>query len=159
MSGFDQALRIVLRQEGGYSDDAADPGGKTRYGITETVARRHGYIGDMRDLPMDIAAEIYRADYWDACRCDDLPWPLALYVFDAAANQGTQPAIRMLQRALDTVQDGVIGRQTQTLAKASTPWHAARFLAFRAARYADTRGYGTFGVGWLTRLFQISMET
>lgn len=158
MSRFNDALCIVLRQEGGYSDHAADPGGKTRYGITEAVARRHGYIGDMRAFSQDLAGEIYRSDYWDACRCDDMPWPLSLYVFDCAVNQGPQPAIRMLQRALDTVQDGVIGRQTQALAKASTPWHAARFLALRAARYVDTRGFTDFGIGWLTRLFEISME-
>ena len=32
---FDQAFTTLLGHEGGYSDHPADPGGKTRYGITE----------------------------------------------------------------------------------------------------------------------------
>lgn len=155
---FTRALEIVLRQEGGYTDDAHDPGGRTRYGITEAVARRHGYTGAMHELPMDLAGEIYRSDYWDACRCDGMPWPLSLYVFDAAVNQGTNAAIHMLQRALDTVQDGIIGQQTQALAKVATPWHAARFMTFRALRYTGTRGFDRFGTGWFTRLFAIVMD-
>lgn len=158
MSRFPDAMNLLLKLEGGYSDDARDPGGKTRYGITEAVARRHGYIGEMRALPLDLASEIYRADYWDACRCDDLPWPLALYVFDAAVNQGRTAAITLLQHALDTTQDGLIGANTLRLARASTPWHAARFLALRAARYVDTRNFEHYGQGWFTRLFTVAME-
>lgn len=158
MSKFDHSFDVIVALEGGYSDDAHDPGGKTRYGITEAVARTHGYIGDMRSLPLDVAREIYRADYWDACRCDNLPWPLSLYVFDSAVNQGAGAAIKMLQRSLDTVQDGHIGAQTLALAAKSGPWHAARFLAFRAIRYTGTRGFDTYGAGWLTRLFEIGRQ-
>jgi lysozyme family protein len=153
---FEDAFEIVVASEGGYSDHAADPGGKTRYGITEAVAREHGYTGDMRELPLATAHAIYRRSYWDACKCDKLPWPLSLYVFDSAVNQGVRPATQMLQRAMDTVQDGVIGQQTISLAARSTPWHASRFLALRAARYAGTHNFDTFGVGWLTRLFEIA---
>ncbi len=158
MSNFDTAFTRIVALEGGYSDDPKDAGGKTRYGITEAVARANGYIGAMQALPLDVAGAIYRADYWDACRCDQLPWPLSLYVFDAAVNQGVQPAIKMLQRALDTVQDGIIGGRTQALAASSTPWHASRFLAFRALRYIGTRGFDTYGAGWFTRLFEIAKE-
>ena len=156
MSNFESAFILIVGLEGDYSDDPRDAGGKTRYGITEAVARANGYIGPMYALPLDVAGEIYRSDYWDACRCDDLPWPLALYVFDSAVNQGVQPAIKMLQRALDTVQDGIIGKQTQALAAKATPWHNARFMAFRALRYASTRGFDTYGAGWLTRLFEVA---
>lgn len=156
MSNFDTAFTRIVALEGDYSDDAKDPGGKTRYGITEAVARAHGYLGIMSALPLDVASEIYRSDYWDACRCDNIPWPLSLYVFDAAVNQGVQPAIRMLQRALDTVQDGLIGRQTLALAEKSGGWHASRFMAIRALRYIGTRGFDTYGTGWFTRLFEIS---
>lgn len=158
MSRYDEAIEIVLDAEGGYSDDAHDPGGKTRYGITEAVARANGYQGPMREFPLEHAKTIYREDYWDACRCDDLPWPLAMYVFDAAVNQGRATAITMLQHALDTTQDGLIGANTMRLARASTHWHAARFLALRAQRYTQTRNYERFGQGWFTRLFTIAME-
>jgi lysozyme family protein len=64
----------------------------------------------------------------------------------------------LLQRALDTVQDGHIGPQTLKLAAAATPWHAARYLALRAARYVETRNFDRFGLGWFTRLFELAKE-
>ena len=56
---FEIAFEKLLKHEGGYSDHAADPGGKTRYGVTEAVAREVGYKGDMRDLSLDLAKRIY----------------------------------------------------------------------------------------------------
>lgn len=158
MSDFERALRIVLQAEGGYSDDPRDTGGRTRYGISEVVAREHGYLGSMQALPLDLAEAIYRTDYWDAVQADALPWPLNCYVFDAAVNQGVDAAVRMLQAALGTVQDGIIGRQTLSLAQASTPWHQARYLAARAQRYMGTRGFDRFGQGWLIRVFLLARD-
>lgn len=156
MTLFEEAFAVVVATEGNYSDDATDPGGKTKFGITETVARANSYVGEMKDFPIAQAQTIYQEDYWDACKCDKLPWPLSLYVFDAAVNQGVQPAIKMLQRALDTVQDGVIGGQTLLLAGRSTKWHCNRFMAFRALRYMSTRNFDKYGEGWLNRLFTIA---
>ena len=156
MSDFDAAFTKIVGLEGGYSDRADDPGGKTKYGITERVARENGYVGDMRDMSPDFAEQVYRTSYWDACHLDQvMAWPLKLFVFDAAVNQGVIAAIQMLQRALDTVQDGVIGPQTIALANRSTGWHAARFMAFRAMRYTGTRNFDKFGAGWLTRIFEL----
>ena len=154
---FETALAVVLEAEGGYTDDARDPGGKTRYGITEEVARSHGYTGEMCDLPLDTAKAIYRKDYWDVCKCDNLPWPLSLYVFDAAVNQGCNPAIRMLQTTLDVPADGLIGERTLTAAirrgGGETP---ALYMAARAQRYTGTRNFDRFGRGWLKRLFVVT---
>lgn len=44
-------LAGVYALEGGYVNDARDPGGATRYGVTEHVARDYGYRGDMRRFP------------------------------------------------------------------------------------------------------------
>lgn len=156
MSAFDSAFQIVIAAEGGYSNNPADPGGETMYGITKAVASANGYTGPMKSLPLDMAKGIYKDGYWDACKCDQMPWPLSVFVFDAAVNQGVQPAKLMLQRALDTVQDGALGPQTMALVAKSTSWHASRFMAFRAMRYQSTRNFDTFGVGWLTRLFTLA---
>lgn len=158
MSHFERALNLVLMAEGGYVHDPADSGGRTRYGITEAVARAHGFLGPMHTLPLALAEAIYQTDYWDATRCDDLPWPLCAYVFDCAVNQGADVAVRLLQAALGTVQDGIVGPQTLALAKAATPWHQARFLALRAQRYIGTRGFDRFGQGWLIRVIMLARE-
>ena len=44
-------LAGVYAAEGGYVNDARDPGGATSYGVTEQVARDYGYRGDMRRFP------------------------------------------------------------------------------------------------------------
>ena len=159
MANFDRALEIILESEGGYVDHANDPGGETRYGITKQVARDYGYIGDMRSLPINTAAEIYKVKYWDACKCDQLPWPLSLYVFDAAVNQGVSAATRMLQKVLQTVQDGIIGDTTLRLAKSSGEHQAVRYLSERSMRYVNTRNFDTFGYGWLNRLFTLAKKS
>ena len=70
---FDNAFTKLIGFEGGFSDDARDPGGKTRFGVTEAVAREVGYRGDMRELPVDLAKRIYAERYWKPLHCDELP--------------------------------------------------------------------------------------
>lgn len=152
---FDRSIEIVLREEGGYVNDAHDLGGETIYGVSR---RSHPAAWATGRPTIEQAKQIYREQYWNPVRGDDLPWPLCLFVFDAAVNQGVEPASRMLQRALDTVQDGIIGEATLRLAKASRPWHWARFMAFRSMRYGGTRNADKFLEGWLTRAFRVAME-
>jgi len=53
----------VIGREGGYSNHPSDKGGPTMWGITERVARKHGYKGDMRALPRATAVAIYRQEF------------------------------------------------------------------------------------------------
>src|SRR5690606_34301427 len=131
----------------------------TKYGIS---AAQYPDL-DIANLDLEDARDIYRRDYWEACKCDELPWPLALFVFDAAVNQGCDAkaglaAQKLLPQALDVAQDGIIGPKTLSAAAKSRPRHAARFMAFRAMRYQGTRNYDRYGEGWLTRLFRVAME-
>lgn len=155
MSHFERAFEIVVGMEGGFVNDPHDPGGRTIYGITE---RDHPDLWAGGIPTIAAAQQRYREQYWALVHGDDLPWPLALFVFDAAVNQGVLPAIKMLQRALQTTQDGIIGRQTLMLAKNSKPWHAAAFMAYRAMRYQGTRNFDRYGDGWYTRLFEVAMK-
>ena len=155
---FSRALEVVLKLEGGYSDDPRDSGGKTQYGITEKVARSFGYSGDMRELTKQTAAEIYKQGYWLNCKCGELPYPLSLYVFDCAVNQGSDAAKKLLQAALNVKQDGLIGSVTLAAARKSGSETAALFMAGRALRYTGTRGFDVYGRGWLKRLFIVTRE-
>lgn len=103
---FDNALRDVLHIEGEYSDNPHDRGGKTKYGITEAMARLYGYSGDMRDLPLDLAKRIYRDEFWNPLSCDTVAvfsQRLANELFDTAVNMGPAVPVRLLQRTLNVL--------------------------------------------------------
>ena len=150
---FDQAFDALLKHEGGYSDHAADPGGKTRYGITEAVAREVGYRGDMRELPLDLAKQIYKNRYWDAVKADQLPSAVRYLVFDAAVNSGVGQAARWLQRAVKVKDDGVIGPMTLMAANQSNPEALARrVLAQRLRFMSGLANWPAFSRGWARRI-------
>jgi hypothetical protein len=132
---------------------AADPGGKTRYGVTEAVARANGYTGDMRELPLDVARRIYRAAYWDAVRADELPAAVRYAVFDAAVNSGVRQSVRWLQRAVDATDDGVLGPATLRAVQRQEPEVLLRkLLAQRLQFMAALPTWPSFGRGWARRV-------
>ncbi len=104
MTVFDDALKITLMHEGGYSNDPADHGGETMYGITKREAVANGYTGDMKTLPMTVAADIYKKKYWTGLPssiADFMP-ELAKLVFDCGVNCGPSIARHLLVDALQT---------------------------------------------------------
>jgi lysozyme family protein len=119
---FTTAFSHTVGLEGGYADHPADRGGKTMWGITESVARSAGYTGHMRDLPIETARQIYRRNYWDVLRLDEIDAmspDIAEEIFDTAVNCGTGRAGKFLQRALNAlgaspelVVDGAVGPRT-----------------------------------------------
>lgn len=112
MADFEKAVQKTLSLEGGYVNDPADPGGATKYGITEATARAHGYTGDMRELPLEKAKEIYKKSYWDVARLDEFPSQLlAENVFDCNVNCGARVGGRLLQEALNLLNTDPVGRQ------------------------------------------------
>jgi lysozyme family protein len=99
----------LIEREGGYSNHPADKGGPTRFGITEAVARAHGYAGAMADLPQGEAAAIYRRLYWLRPRFDEVAERtprVAAELFDTGANMGPAVATTFLQRALTALNRG-----------------------------------------------------
>lgn len=96
----------LIAREGGYVARPADKGGPTRFGITQAVAKAHGYAGDMAKLPRDTAVAIYRVDYWATPRLDAvalLAPEVAAELFDTGANMGTGTAAGFLRRALNAL--------------------------------------------------------
>lgn len=106
MEYFDQAWAATGKAEGGYSNNPADPGGETMYGITARVAQAHGYRGAMRDLPRDVARDIAKSEYWDPLMLDQVAavWPaVALELFDTNFNLWAGAAAKFLQRSLNAM--------------------------------------------------------
>ena len=123
---FETLVEELIDREGGFVHNPNDAGGPTRYGITQAVARRHGYAGTMRSLPRAEAIAIYRRLYWLRPGYDKvaaLAPGIAAEQFDTAVNMGVGVASGFLQRALnalnrngreygDLVVDRVIGPRT-----------------------------------------------
>jgi lysozyme family protein len=99
----------LIAREGGYVANGADRGGPTRFGISQAVARTHGYAGDMATLPRATAAAIYAADYWTRPGFDRiarLAPGIAAELFDTGANMGPATATGFLRRALNALNRG-----------------------------------------------------
>lgn len=126
MTPFDRALQHTLGIEGGFSNDAADSGGATRFGVTEAVAREFGYKGEMSQLPLEFAQDVYRQKYWNLLQLDlvaVLSDRVAIELFDTAVNTGVAFAGKSLQRVLNVMNreqadyadievDGLVGPST-----------------------------------------------
>ena len=123
---FQNALAATLKHEGGFSNHPNDRGGATRFGITESVARRFGYVGSMTDYPKEEAERVYKLQYWDTLNLDEIDAiseDISQELFDTGVNMGIGRAGMFLQRALnvlnrgqtdypDLTVDGVIGPAT-----------------------------------------------
>lgn len=104
MNAFQSAWTKTGRAEGGYVDNPKDSGGPTNHGITEQVARAHGFVGHMRDLPKSRADEIAKAQYWDIMKLDhvaQLSAPIAEEMFDSGFLCGQATVVTWLQRLLN----------------------------------------------------------
>lgn len=150
---FDRAFEALLKREGDFSDHPADPGGATRYGITERMARRYGYRGDMRDLQIEMAKQIARAEYWDAVRADELPDAVRYDVFDGAYHSSPKQSIKWLQRAAGVKDDGDFGPKTMLALRFADPHLLSRRYNHHRLRFmTDLKGWEIFGRGWARRI-------
>ena len=124
MNRFDECVNVVIGFEGGFSDHPQDRGGKTKYGITEATLNAAFSAGlvshnNIKELSVDEAKIIYKANYWDKCKCGNLPRPLDMCVFDAAVHHGVGTSSKFLQEAMNKIVgadilviDGIIGPMT-----------------------------------------------
>ena len=170
---YDRALDFTLAVEGGVSDDPRDLGGYTKAGISLLLLKLKnmdldgdGIVtrADVDMLSDDQIRDIYKEEFWDRIRGDDLPAAVAYLVFDTAVNTGPRDAATWLQMALCQVGmkvevDGRIGEQETIPAVnewwSRSPWDRcrllARFNAQRALERPRSKSYATHGAGWFWR--------
>ena len=154
---FDDALKAILKHEGGYVNHPKDPGGMTNLGVTKRVWE--AWIGktvgekEMRALTPETVSPLYKKQYWDAVKADDLPDGLDYLMFDFAINAGPGRAIKTMQKAIGTTPDGAIGPKTMSALKSADQGDlVAKFSAEKEAFYRSLPTFGTFGKGWLRRV-------
>lgn len=146
---FDEAFARLLEHEGGYIDHRADPGGKTKYGISQ-----RSYPGeDIPGLTIERAKAIYRTDFWGAAGCDAVPDAVKFDLFDCAVNSGARTAVQMLQRCVGETADGILGPRTlQALQSMPAVRLVARFNGQRLELMAGLPTWPSFGRGWARRI-------
>ena len=160
---FAPSLAHVLASESGYVNDPRDPGGATNRGITQRTYDLwrvdHGQATRPVSMidPNEVEA-IYKRQYWDAVRGDDLPAGVDYCVFDCAVNSGPGRAAKLLQQAVGAVPDGKIGPQTLAAVKAADPRRViAAFSAEREAYLQSLSTFAHFGNGWLHRVASVEI--
>lgn len=153
---FDRCLDVVLVQEGGFTNDPQDPGGATNWGITFEELKRWRHadatVDDVKNMTKDEAREIYRTNYWNLMKCDELTAGVDLTVFDFGVNAGPSRSIKMLQKIVGVTEDGSVGPITISAAKAVDAKQIIHAMAQRRLDYY--RGLSTwphFGKGWTNR--------
>lgn len=102
-------ITALIDREGGYSNNPADKGGETIWGITVATARAFGYMGDMSAMSQQVARDIYAQRYWRQPRLDDVALVSVLVaeeMLDTGVNMGPATAGKFLQRALNVLNQG-----------------------------------------------------
>lgn len=159
-ANYQTCLTKVLASEGGYTNDANDPGGPTNYGIT--IADYRKYINpnatatDVKNMKLSDAQSIYKSKYWDAMSCDQLPSGVDYTVFDYGVNSGISRSAKILQQYCNVAADGVIG--PNTLAAVSKQNAVTLINEINTERLQFLQGLSTwsdFGVGWGRRVASV----
>lgn len=159
------SLKWTLAYEGGYVNHKDDPGGATNKGITQRVydayRRRLGQAPQsVRLITNDEVAQIYKDQYWDRVRADDLPTGVDFAVWDYAVNSGVKQAAKDLQRVVGVRVDGVIGELTLAAVEKYDPVDIVTRLCERRLALCKTlknrktgkKLWPIFGKGWQRRI-------
>ena len=160
---FDKIFEYILMVEGGYSNDKADKGGKTKYGIIEVEARKYGYKGDMKDLTKEIAEDIYKNKYYLSNNLDKIKDKrVALSMADWTINSGNwgtkkaQQTVNILKGDILVV-DGILGEKSIQAINSINPeifltqYHELQ-RKFYQAIVAHNSSQKVFLKGWLNRV-------
>ena len=164
---FDDCIKVSLGYEGGYSSIRSDPGnwtggkvGKgqlkgTKYGI---AASSHPTL-DIKNLTVAQAKMLYRSEYWNKVRGDDLPYGVDLSANDYGINSGPSRSVKALQSIVGVKQDGQVGPQTlKALIMADTKAAIQKHCGKRTSFLKGLSTWKTFGKGWSSRVANVEAK-
>lgn len=163
---FDACLDFTLLEEGGFANNPRDRGKATNMGITIATLTRWRQrtdpsaavtVADVRALTRAEARQIYFAWYWNANRCEAMPIPVDLTVFDFACNSGG--AIREIQERLGVQADGVVGPLTLTAMQRFDPADLAERICDARMEYLRSlESWADFQDGWISRVERVRVQ-
>jgi lysozyme family protein len=161
---FEIALQFVLEHEGGKADHPYDRGGLTYRGIARNAwPKWEGwqYIDKGTEPPLEMVRKFYYENFWQPLKCDSLPAPIAIFLFDSAVGSGPGFPTRWLQRAVGAKDDGVVGDETIRKAQQAAPQAVVdsmlrrRILLYDSIIRNDSRQV-VFRDGWLKRTMNLT---
>lgn len=172
MADFKKAYEMLIENEGGYANNPNDKGGETYKGI----ARKYwpdwsGWITvdeykSKQNFPisLEVNAELqkmvenfYKENFWDKVYGDSiLENEIAFSIFDFAVNAGISTSVKLMQKAIGTADDGIIGKQTLSLINSvDKELFNAKFAIEKIKKYVriveNDKSQGVFLLGWVKR--------
>lgn len=170
---FNEMFEVILLHETGAKDgsrtglvnDPDDPGGLTKYGISQ---RAFPHL-NIKDLKLEDAKRIYYDKYYmRPINLKQFPYRTRLALFDANVNHGPNASFKLLQEAINSISkaelkvDGIFGPKTKTaienlddmLLFNSIIMHRERL--FR--KIASSPRMLKFLKGWINRLKSLQRE-
>ncbi len=120
LNDFEKSVEYTLTFEGGFSQNPNDPGNWTggEVGKGALVGTNYGISAaafpdiNIKALTVDQVKDLYKKEYWDVIKGDDLPFPLSMFLFDYAVNSGVYAAVSSFQQVLFVAVDGIVGPET-----------------------------------------------
>lgn len=158
---FDQSFELLIDTEKGYTNDPRDRGNwdSGQCGVGECKGTKYGIsaaqypLEDIANMNLDRAKFLYKRDYWDKLKCDMLPSSISFDMFDMGVNSGVKNAAITLQKTVQFLQDGIIGKQTLDAVHAmEKELLDKRFNANRLLFICAIPTFPTYGKGWVKRV-------
>lgn len=171
LSNWQKSFELMLKSEGGYSDDQRDSGnhlpdgrqGSTMLGVTQY--NWENWIGhevtqeQMKKLTPEDVKPFYKKKFWDVCKCDDMPSGIDYLIFDFAVNAGCGGSAKILQKAVGVTPDGGIGPMTLAAVNAIPEAELIeKFSEAKEAFYRSLDNFPVYGNGWLSRVAQVKVK-
>jgi lysozyme family protein len=159
---YAEAISRLLASEGGYVNHPSDPGGPTNFGITiadyRKFVKRDASAADVRAMKADEAKAIYRAKYWGAMHCDNLPAGLDYCVFDYAVNSGIGRVPKVLQRILGISVTGRMDEATVAAVRGREARALIQLVCDERLRFLQgLKTWPVFGKGWAKRVGEVRL--
>ena len=168
LSNWETAFNLMLKSEGGFSNDQRDSGnhlpdgreGSTMLGVTqynwENWAGHEVTQDQMKKLTPEDVKPFYKKKFWDVCRCDDMPSGIDYLVFDFAVNAGCGGSAKILQKAVGVTPDGGIGPMTLAAVNAIPETELIeKFSEAKEAFYRSLDNFDVYSKGWLNRVADV----
>jgi lysozyme family protein len=162
MADLKISISKTLVHEGGYVDNPNDPGGATKYGVTQrdidgVRSAFPDFPADVKDLTMDQATRYYLHTYVKPHVSEIQDQALTDKLFDMGVLFGIGTAVNILERVLNLPVDGIFGTNDLVATNEAEP--SSLLSAFKTGLVSHAIGVANarpseriFLHGWIVRV-------